>query len=173
MSWPLEGFEIAVQDALKERFDRDEFIRKAIPKGKAELIEALQKFEKDTKEYWDCYCRILKEYWNCYCRILAENGCERFAKSSIEHFDFNSTDTLSIMREGGDIRFWAKHKPSISAESTTIFDITLEGDKIIVTEFNSEINLPTLYFWRDHINDNFQSRYLSRLVERARGVKCD
>ena len=162
MSWTLEGFEIAVQDALKERFERDEFNRKAIPKGKAELIETLQKFEKDTKEYWDCYCRI-----------LAENGCERFAKSSIEHFDFTSTDTLSIMREGGNIRFWAKQKPSISAEATTIFDISLEGDKIIVTYFNSEINLPTLYFWRDHINDNLQSRYFSRLVERARGVKHD
>lgn len=162
MSWTLEGFEIAVQDALKERFERDEVNRKAIPKGKAELIEALQKFEKDTKEYWDCYCRI-----------LAENGCERFAKSSIEHFDFTSTDTLSIMREGGNIRFWAKQKPSISAEATTIFDISLEGDKIIVTYFNSEINLPTLYFWRDHINDSLQSRYFSRLVERARGVKHD
>lgn len=162
MSWTLEGFEIAVQDALKERFERDEVNRKATPKGKAELIEALQKFEKDTKEYWDCYCRI-----------LAENGCERFAKSSIEHFDFTSTDTLSIMREGGNIRFWAKQKPSISAEATTIFDISLEGDKIIVTYFNSEINLPTLYFWRDHINDNLQSRYFSRLVERARGVKHD
>ena len=162
MSWPLEGFEIAVQGALKERFDRDEFNRKAIPKGKAELIEALQKFEKDTKEYWDCYCRI-----------LSENGCERFAKSSIEHFDFTSTNTLSIVREGGDIRFWAKQKTSMSAESTTIFDISLEGVKIIVTEFNSEINLPTLSFWRDHIDDNFQSRYLSRLVERARGVKHD
>lgn len=162
MSWPLEGFEIAVQDALKERFDRDEFNRKAIPKGKAELIEALQKFEKDTKEYWDCYCRI-----------LSENGCERFAKSSIEHFDFTSTNTLSIMREGGDIRFWAKQKPSMSAESTTIFDISLEGGKIIVTYFNSEINLSLLYFWRDHIDDDFQSRYLSRLVERARGVKHD
>ena len=162
MSWTLEGFEIAVQDALKERFERDEVNRKAIPKGKAELIEALQKFEKDTKEYWDCYCRI-----------LAENGCERFAKSSIEHFDFTSTDTLSIMREGGNIRFWAKQKPSISAEATTIFDISLEGDKIIVTYFNSEINLPTLYFWRDHINDNLQSRYFSRLVEHTRGVKHD
>ena len=163
MSWTLEGFELAVQDALKERFERDEFNCKAIPKGKAELIEALQKFEKDTKEYWDCYCRI-----------LAENGCERFAKSSIEHFDFTSTDTLSIMREGGNIRFWAKQKTSMSAESTTIFDISFEGDKIIVTYFNSEINLPTLYFWRDHIkNDNLQSRYFSRLVERARGVKHD
>ena len=162
MSWTLEGFELAVQGALKERFERDEFNCKAIPKGKAELIEALQKFEKDTKEYWDCYCRI-----------LAENGCERFAKSSIEHFDFTSTDTLSIMREGGDIRFWAEQKPSTSAEATTIFDISLEGDKIIVTYFNSEINLPTLYFWRDHINDNLQSRYFSRLVERARGVKHD
>lgn len=162
MSWPLEGFELAVQDALKERFDLDEFNRKAIPKGKAELIEALQKFEKDTKEYWDCYYRI-----------LSENGCESFAKSCIEHFDFTSTNTLSIMREGGDIRFWAKQKPSMSAESTTVFDISLEGDKIIVTYFNSEINLPTLYFWRDHIDDNFQSRYLSRLVERARGVKHD
>lgn len=162
MSWPLEGFEIAVQDALKERFERDEFNHKAIPKGKAELIEALQKFEKDTKEYWDCYCRI-----------LAENGCERFAKSSIEHFDFTSTDTLSIMREGRNVRFWAKQKPSMFTESTTIFDISLEGDKIIVTYFNSEINLPTLSFWRDHINDNFQSRYFSRLIERARGVKCD
>lgn len=162
MSWPLEGFEIAVQDALKERFDHDEFNRKAIPKGKAELIEALQKFEKDTKEYWDCYCHI-----------LSENDCERFVKSSIEHFDFPPTNTLSIMREGGDIRFWAKQKPSVSAESTTIFDISLEGDKIIVTYFNSEINLPTLYFWRDHIDDNFQSRYFSRLVERARGVEHD
>ena len=163
MSWTLEGFEIAVQDALKERFERDEVNRKAIPKGKAELIEALQKFEKDTKEYWDCYCRI-----------LAENGCERFAKSSIEHFDFTSTDTLSIMREGGNIRFWAKQKTSMSAESTTIFDISFEGDKIIVTYFNSEINLPTLYFWRDHIkNDNLQSRYFSRLVEHTRGVKHD
>ena len=162
MSWTLEGFELAVQDALKERFERDEFNRKAIPKGKAELIETLQKFEKDTKEYWDCYCRA-----------LAENGCERFAKSSIEHFDFTSTDTLSIMREGGNIRFWAKQKPSISAEATTIFDISLEGDKIIVTEFNSKISLPTLYFWRDHIDDNFQSRYFSRLVERTRGVKHD
>lgn len=162
MSWPLEGFELAVQDALKERFDLDEFNRKAIPKGKAELIEALQKFEKDTKEYWDCYYRI-----------LSENGCESFAKSCIEHFDFTSTNTLSIMREGGDIRFWAKQKPSMPAESTTVFDISLEGDKIIVTYFNSEINLPTLYFWRDHIDDNFQSRYLSRLVERARGVKHD
>lgn len=162
MSWPLEGFEVAVQDALKERFERDEFNRKAIPKGKAELIEALQKFTNDTKEYWDCYCRI-----------LAENGCERFAKSSIEHFDFNSTNTLHIVREGGDIGFWAKQKPSMSAESTTIFDISLEGDKVIVTEFNSEINLPTLYFWKDHINEGFQSRYLSRLVERARGVEHD
>lgn len=162
MSWPLEGFELAVQDALKERFERDEFNHKAIPKGKAELIEALQKFEKDTKEYWDCYYRI-----------LSENGCERFAKSCIEHFDFTSTNTLSIMREGGDIRFWAKQKPSMSAESTTIFDISLEGGKIIVTYFNSEINLPTLYFWRDHIDDNFQSRYFSRLVERARGVEHD
>ena len=161
MSWTLEGFELAVQDALKERFERDEFNCKAIPKGKAELIEALQKFEKDTKEYWDCYCRI-----------LSENGCERFAKASIEHFDFPSTNTLSIMREGRNIRFWAKQKTSISAESTTIFDISLEGDKIIVTYFNSEINLPTLYFW-DHINDNFQSRYFSRLVERTRGVKHD
>lgn len=160
--WPLEGFEIAVQDALKERFEREEFNRKAIPKGKAELIEALQKFATDTKEYWDCYCRI-----------LAENGYERFAKSSIEHFDFNSTDTLSIMREGRNIRFWAKQKPSMPAESTTIFDISLEGDKVIVTEFTSEINLPTLSFWRGHIDDNFQSRYFSRLVERARGVKCD
>lgn len=160
--WPLERFEIAVQDALKERFEREEFNRKAITKGKAELIEALQKFEKDTKEYWDCYCRI-----------LSENDCERFVKSSIEHFDFTPTNTLSIMREGGDIRFWAKQKPSMSAESTTVFDISLEGDKIIVTYFNSEINLPTLYFWRDHIDDNFQSRYLSRLVERARGVKHD
>ena len=162
MSWPLEGFELPVQDALKERFEREEFNRKAIPKGKAELIEALQKFATDTKEYWDCYCRI-----------LAENGCERFAKSSIEHFDFNSTDTLSIMREGGNMRFWAKQKTSMSAESTTIFDISLEGDKIIVTYFNSEINLPTLSFWRGHIDDNFQSRYFSRLVERARGVKYD
>ena len=162
MSWTLEGFEIAVQDALKERFERDEVNRKAIPKGKAELIEALQKFEKDTKEYWDCYCRI-----------LAENGCERFAKSSIEYFDFTLNNTLSIMREGGNIRFWAKQKPSISAEATTIFDISLEGDKIIVTYFNSEINLPTLYFWRDHINDNLQSRYFSRLVEHTRGVKHD
>ena len=162
MSWTLEGFEIAVQDALKERFERDEVNRKAIPKGKAELIEALQKFEKDTKEYWDCYCRI-----------LAENGCERFAKSSIEYFDFTLNNTLSIMREGGNIRFWAKQKTSMSAESTTIFDISFEGDKIIVTYFNSEINLPTLYFWRDHINDNLQSRYFSRLVERARGVKHD
>lgn len=162
MSWPLEGFETAVQDALKERFDRDEFNRKAIPKGKAELIEALQKFEKDTKEYWDCYCHI-----------LSENDCERFVKSGIEHFDFPPTNTLSIMQEGGDIRFWAKQKPSMSAESTTVFDISLEEDKIIVTYFNSEINLPTLYFWRDHINDNFQSRYLSRLVERARGVEHD
>ena len=163
MSWTLEGFEIAVQDALKERFERDEFNCKAIPKGKAELIETLQKFEKDTKEYWDCYCRV-----------LSENGCERFAKSSIEHFDFTSNNTLSIMREGGNIRFWAKQKTSMSAESTTIFDISLEGDKMIVTYFNSEINLPTLYFWRDHIkNDNFQSRYFSRLVERARGVKHD
>lgn len=160
--WPLEGFEMAVQDALKERLEREEFNRKAIPKGKAELIEALQKFEKDTKEYWDCYCRI-----------LAENGCERFTKSSIEHFDFTPTNTLSIMREGGNIRFWAKQKTSMSAESTTIFDISLEGDKIIVTEFNSKINLPILSFWRDHIDDNFQSRYFSRLVERARGVKCD
>lgn len=166
MSWPLEGFEIAVQDALKERSDRDEFNRKAIPKGKAELIEALQKFEKDTKEYWDCYCRI-----------LSENGCERFAKSSIEHFDFTSTDTLHIIRgvtqRGRDIRFWAKQKASMFTEATTIFDISLEGDKIIVTEFNPEINLPTLHFWTDHINEGFQSRYLSRLVERARGVKCD
>lgn len=162
MSWPLEGFEIAVQDALKERFERDEFNRKAIPKGKAELIEALQKFEKDTKEYWDCYCHI-----------LSENDCERFVKSSIEHFDFPPTNTLSIMREGGDIRFWAKQKPSMSAESTTVFDISLEGDKIIITYFNSEISLPTLHFWKDHIDDNFQSRYFSRLVERARGVKCD
>ena len=162
MSWPLEGFEIAVQDALKERFERDEFNRKAIPKGKAELIEALQKFEKDTKEYWDCYCRI-----------LAENGCERFAKSSIEHFDFNSTDTLSIMREGGNMRFWAKQKTSMSAEPTTIFDISLEGNKIIVTYFNSEINLPTLSFWKDHIDDGFRSRYFSRLIECARGVKHD
>ena len=162
MSWTLEGFEIAVQDALKERFERDEVNRKAIPKGKAELIEALQKFEKDTKEYWDCYCRI-----------LAENGCERFAKSSIEYFDFTLNNTLSIMREGGNIRFWAKQKTSMSTESTTIFDISFEGDKIIVTYFNSEINLPTLYFWRDHINDNLQSRYFSRLVERARGVKHD
>ena len=160
--WPLEGFEIAVQDALKERFEREEFNRKAIPKGKAELIEALQEFATDTKEYWDCYCRI-----------LAENGYERFAKSSIEHFDFNSTNTLSIMREGRNIRFWAKQKPSMFTESTTIFDISLEGDKIIVTYFNSEINLPTLSFWREHIDDNFQSRYFSRLVERARGVKCD
>lgn len=161
MSWTLEGFEIAVQDALKERFERDEFNCKAIPKGKAELIETLQKFEKDTKKYWDCYCRV-----------LAENGCERFAKASIEHFDFPSTNTLHIIR-GGDIRFWAKQKPSISAEATTIFDISLEGGKIIVTEFDPEINLTTLYFWRDHINDNFQSRYFSRLVERARGVKHD
>lgn len=160
--WPLEGFEIAVQDALKERFEREEFNRKAIPKGKAGLIEALQKFATDTKEYWDCYCRI-----------LAENGCERFAKSSIEHFDFNSTDTLSIMREGGNMRFWAKQKTSMSAEPTTIFDISLEGDKIIVTYFNSEINLPTLSFWRGHIDESFRSRYFSRLVERARGVKCD
>ena len=160
--WPLEGFEIAVQDALKERFDREEFNRKAIPKGKAELIEALQKFATDTKEYWDCYYRI-----------LAENGCERFAKSSIEHFDFNSTDTLSIMREGRNIRFWAKQKPSMFTESTTIFDISLEGDKIIVTYFNSEINLPTLSFWRDHIDEGFRSRYFSRLVERARGVTHD
>ena len=160
--WPLEGFEMAVQDALKERFEREEFNRKAIPKGKAELIEALQKFATDTKEYWDCYCRI-----------LAENGCERFAKSSIEHFYFNSTDTLSIMREGRNIRFWAKQKPSMSAESITIFDISLEGDKAIVTEFTSEIDLPTLSFWRGHIDDNFQSRYFSRLVERARGVECD
>lgn len=160
--WPLERFEMAVQDALKERFEREEFNRKAIPKGKAELIEALQKFATDTKEYWDCYCRI-----------LAENGCERFAKSSIEHFYFNSTDTLSIMREGRNIRFWAKQKPSMSAESITIFDISLEGDKAIVTEFTSEIDLPTLSFWRGHIDDNFQSRYFSRLVERARGVECD
>lgn len=160
--WPLEGFELAVQDALKERFERDEFNRKAIPKGKAELIEALQKFEKDTKEYWDCYCRI-----------LAENGCERFTKSSIEHFDFTSTNTLSIMREGRCIRFWAKQKTSMSAESTTIFDISLEGDRVIVTYFDPEINLPTLQFWRDHIDDNFQNRYFSRLVERARGVKHD
>ena len=159
--WPLEGFEIAVQDALKERFERDEFNRKAIPKGKAELIEALQKFEKDTKEYWDCYCRI-----------LSENGCESFAKASIEHFDFNSTDTLHIIR-GGDIRFWAKQKASMFTESTTIFDISLEGGKIIVTEFNPEINLPTLSFWRDHIDDSFRSRYFNRLVERARGFKCD
>ena len=163
MSWTLEGFELAVQDALEERFERDEFNCKAIPKGKAELIETLQKFEKDTKKYWDCYCRV-----------LSENGCERFAKSSIEHFDFTSNNTLSIMREGGNIRFWAKQKTSMSAESTTIFDISFEGDKIIVTYFNSEINLPTLYFWRDHIkNDNLQSRYFSRLVERARGVKHD
>ena len=162
MSWTLEGFELAVQDALKERFERDEFNRKAIPKGKAELIETLQKFEKDTKEYWDCYCRV-----------LAENGCERFAISSIEHFDFTSTNTLSIMREGGNIRFWAKQKTSMSAESATIFDISLEGDKIVVTEFNSKISLPTLYFWRDYIDDNFQSRYFSRLVERTRGVKHD
>ena len=49
--WPLERFEIAVQDALKERFEREEFNRKDIPKGKAELIEALQKFATDTKEY--------------------------------------------------------------------------------------------------------------------------
>ena len=160
--WPLEGFEIAVQDALKERFEREEFNRKAIPKGKAELIEALQKFATDTKEYWDCYCRI-----------LAENGYERFAKSSIEHFDFNSTDTLSIMREGRNIRFWAKQKTSMSAESITIFDISLEEDKVIVTEFTSEINLPTLSFWRVHIDDGFRSRYFSRLVDRARGVKCD
>ena len=163
MSWTLEGFEIAVQDALKERFERDEFNCKTIPKGKAELIETLQKFEKDTKEYWDCYCRV-----------LSENGCERFAKSSIEHFDFTPNNTLSIMREGGNIRFWAKQKTSMSAESTTIFDISFEGDKIIVTYFNSEINLPTLYFWRDHIkNDNLQSRYFSRLVEHTRGVKHD
>ena len=160
--WPLEGFEIAVQDALKERFEREEFNRKAIPKGKAELIEALQKFATDTKEYWDCYCRI-----------LAENGCERFAKSSIEHFDFNSTDTLSIVREGGNMRFWAKQKTSMPAESITIFNVFLEGDKVIVTEFTSEINLPTLSFWKDHIDDKFQSRYFSRLVDRARGVKCD
>ena len=163
MSWTLEGFELAVQDALKERFERDEFNCKTIPKGKAELIETLQKFEKDTKEYWDCYCRV-----------LSENGCERFAKSSIEHFDFTSNNTLSIMREGGNIRFWAKQKTSMSAESTTIFDISFEGDKIIVTYFNSEINLPTLYFWRDHIkNDNLQSRYFSRFVEHTRGVKHD
>lgn len=160
--WPLEGFELAVQDAIKEKFERDEFNRKAIPKGKAELIEAFQKFENDTKEHWDCYCRI-----------LSENGCESFAKSSIEHFDFTSTNTLSIMREGRCIRFWAKQKTSMSAESTTIFDISLEGDKIIVTYFDPEINLPTLYFWRDHIDDNFQNRYFSRLVERARGVKHD
>lgn len=31
MSWTLEGFELAVQDALKERFERDEFNCKAIP----------------------------------------------------------------------------------------------------------------------------------------------
>lgn len=161
MSWPLAGFEKAVQDAVKERVEHDEFIRKARPECKAALIAAVQIFAKDTKEYWDRYCSI-----------VSEKGYTYLAKSSYEHFNLNSTDTLHIIREDGNIRFWAKQKSS-KFEPITIFDISLEGDKIN-SEFNSEINLPILYYWKDSINnDELRSKYLDRLLDRVRGVNHD
>lgn len=160
MSWPLDGFEKAVQDAVKERLDRDDFNRKAIPEGKAALIEAIQKFEKDTKEYWARYCRI-----------VSENGYSYLAGNSYEHFSLSSTDTLRINREGGNLRFWAKQR-SCTLSAITVFDISLEGDKVI-TEFNSEINVPILNYWKDQISNDLKDKYLDRLIERVRGAKHD
>lgn len=160
MSWPLAGFEKAVQDAVKERLERDDFNRKAIPEGKAALIEVIQQFERDTKEFWDRYCRI-----------VSENGYAYLAGTSYEHFNFNSTDTLHVIRDGGNLRFWAKQK-SRSFSAITVFDISLEGDKVI-TEFNSEINVPILYYWKDTISNGFRDKYLDRLLDRVRGVNRD
>lgn len=160
MSWPLDGFEKAVQDAVKERLDRDDFNRKAIPEGKAALIEALQKFELGTKEYWDRYCRI-----------VSENGYAYLAGTSYEHFNLSSTDTLHIIRDGGNVRFWAKQR-SRSLSAITIFDISLEGDKVI-TEFNSEINVNILYYWKEQINNDLKDKYLERLIDRVKGAKHD
>lgn len=160
MSWPLAGFEKAVQDAVKERLERDDFNRKAIPEGKAALIEAVQKFERDTKEYWDRYSRI-----------VSENGYSYLAGTSYEHFNLDSNNILHIIREGGNLRFWAKQK-SRSFSAITVFDISLEGDKVI-TDFNSEINVPILYYWKDTISNGLRDKYLDRLLDRVRGVNHD
>lgn len=162
MSWPLDGFEKAVQDAVRERTEQDEFLRKAIPESEAALIVAVQKFAKDTKVYWDRYCRI-----------LSENGYAYLANTSYEHFDLSSTATLHIIREGDDIRFWAKQKGCKFNSQITVFDITIVDGKV-TTEFDPEINVPTLCYWKDSINDeSFQAVYLDRLIRHIAGAKHD
>lgn len=161
MSWSLEGFEKAVQDAVRERTEQDEFLRKAIPEGKAALIESVQRFAKDTKEYWDCYRRI-----------LSENDYGYLANTSYEHFDLRPAATLHIIREGDSIRFWAKQKTHKFDSTLTVFDISIADGKV-VAEFSSEINVPKICYWKDTINDKLQAMYLDRLIDRVRGVKHD
>ena len=152
-SWTIEQFESAVEEALKEKLEREENNRIVIQKLKMDLVNSCKKFVEDTKEYWNSYCKIIskKVYYG--------------KVSSYERFKLSPTLTLCIIRdEYENVCMSFKRNSYAGNNSISLIDINIKGEEV-TPKFNSDLDAQTLEDLCKSIDENFKNIYLYRLVD--------
>ena len=149
----IEQFESAVEEALKEKLEREENNRIAVQKLKMDLVNSCKKFVKDTKEYWNSYCKIIskKVYYG--------------KVSSYERFKLSQTLTLCINRyEYENVCMSFKQNSNTGSNSISLVDINIK-DEEVTPRFNSDLDAQTLEDLCKSIDENFKNIYLYRLID--------
>ena len=152
-SWTIEQFESAVEEALKEKLEREENNRIVIQKLKMDLVNSCKKFVKDTKEYWNSYCKIIskKVYYG--------------KVSSYERFKLSPTLTLCISRdEYENVCMSFKQNSNTGSNSISLIDINIKGEEV-TPKTSSDLNASVLEDLCKSIDENFKNIYLYRLVD--------
>ena len=152
-SWTVEQFESAVEEALKEKLEREENNRIVIQKLKMDLVNSCKKFVEDTKEYWKSYCKIIskKVYYG--------------KVSSYERFKLSQTLTLCINRdEYENVCMSFKQNSNTGSNSISLVDINIK-DEEVTPRFNSDLDISVLEDLCKSIDENFKNIYLYRLID--------
>lgn len=152
-SWTIEQFESAVEEALKEKLEREENNRILIQKLKMDLIASCKKFVEDTKEYWKSYCKLIskKVYYG--------------KVSSYERFKLSPTLTLCIIRdEYENVCMSFKRNSYAGNNSISLIDINIKGEEV-TPKASSDLNASVLEDLCKSIDENFKNIYLYRLVD--------
>lgn len=151
--WTIEHFENVVEEALKEKLEREENNRIIIQKLKMDLIASCKKFVEDTKEYWKSYCKIIskKVYYG--------------KVSSYERFKLSPTLTLCISRdEYENVCMSFKRNNEAGSNSVSLIDINIKGEEV-TPKASSDLDISALEDLCKSIDENFQNIYLYRLVD--------
>ena len=152
-SWTVEQFESAVEEALKEKLEREENNRIVIQKLKMDLVNSCKKFVEDTKEYWKSYCKLIskKVYYG--------------KVSSYERLKLSPTLTVCIIRdEYENVCMSFKQNSNTGSNSISLVDINIK-DEEVTPRFNSDLDAQTLEDLCKSIDENFKNIYLYRLVD--------